>query len=170
MLQTGTILISAPLLDDPYFEQVVIFIAEHNEKGALGFVVNQLFPRKFNELVEFKQSLPFPLYAGGPVEKEGIFFIHRRPDLIAAGKQVAKTVYWGGDFQQAVRHINDQSVTAADIRLFIGYSGWDDQQLEEEIAEGSWLVVEASIETIFSTDVTLLWETLQAQYYEDRNI
>jgi putative transcriptional regulator len=159
-LKAGSVLISAPSLEDPYFDKVVIYITEYNEKGALGFVMNQLFERKFNELTEFRTSQPFPLYAGGPVEREKLYFIHRIPGSIAAGTPVADGVYYGGNFKQAVQYINTANDAEYKIRLFIGYSGWDAHELEAEIEEGSWLPVQASVTTLFEASEQSLWEAL----------
>jgi len=153
-------LISAPSLDDPYFDKVVIYITEHNEKGALGFVVNQVYERKFNELTEFRHSKPFPLYEGGPVDREKLYFIHRIPGSIAEGTAVAEGVYMGGNFKQAVQYINTAGDAASQLRLFIGYSGWDVHELEAEIEEGSWLPVHASVTTLFEASEQSLWEEL----------
>ena len=159
-IQAGSILISAPSLEDPYFDKVVIYITEHNEKGALGFVVNQVFERPFNELTEFRHSKPFPLYEGGPVEREKLFFIHRVPGTITEGTAVAGGVYMGGNFKQAVQYLNRAADAENNLRLFIGYSGWDAQELEDEIEEGSWLPVQASVTTLFEASAQLLWEVL----------
>ena len=159
-LQAGSILISAPSLEDPYFNKVVIYITEYNEKGALGFVMNQVFERKFNELTEFRHSKPFPLYEGGPVEREKLFFIHRIPGSIAEGTRVADGVFMGGNFKQAVQYINTANEAENNLRLFIGYSGWDAYELEAEIEEGSWLPVQASVTTLFEAAEQSLWEEL----------
>ncbi|HUP12872.1 MAG TPA: YqgE/AlgH family protein [Niastella sp.] len=159
-IQAGSLLISAPLLQDPYFDKVVIYIAEYNEKGALGFVMNQVFEKTFNELTEFRTSKPFPLHQGGPVERENLYFIHRAPDAIKDGRPIADGVYIGGDFEQAVDYLNAANESESNLRLFIGYSGWDANQLEDEIKEGSWLTVEASVTTIFETAEASLWEVL----------
>lgn len=132
---------STALLNDSLFEKAIIFITEKNEKGAMGFLVNKLFPRPINELVEFKDSIPFPLFEGGPVDQEHLYFIHQRPDLIAGGDLIANNIYLGGDFKSAMMHINNNTITEKDIRIFIGYCGWDYGELEEEIKEGSWRVV-----------------------------
>ncbi|NIG54083.1 YqgE/AlgH family protein [Chitinophaga sp. Cy-1792] len=137
-MNEGIFLHSTSLLDDTFFENTVIYITEHNEKGAMGFVVNQPFPRKINELKEFSHSIPFPLYIGGPVDQEHIYFIHQRPDLISGGDPIRDNVYLGGDFKSAIQHINSRELTEKDIKIFIGYCGWDDKELEEEINEGSW--------------------------------
>ena len=159
-IQAGSVLISAPSLEDPYFDKVVIYITEHNEKGALGFVVNQVYERTFNELTEFRNSKSFPLYEGGPVEREKLFFIHRIPGSIGEGEPVADGVYMGGNFKQAVQYINTVNNAANNLRLFIGYSGWDANELEAELEEESWLLVQASVTTLFEASEQLLWEEL----------
>ena len=141
-MKAGIFLQSTDMLLDTFFDTSLIFITEYNEKGAMGFVVNKQFPRNFNELEEFKHSPAFPLYEGGPVDEEHLYFIHQRPDLIKGGTPVTGQVHQGGDFKEAVRLINNKTISASDIRLFIGYCGWDREELEAEIAEGSWKVQE----------------------------
>jgi putative transcriptional regulator len=160
-IKAGSLLISAPSLEDPYFDKVVIYITEHNEQGALGFVMNQVFERTFNELTEFQTSKPFPLHEGGPVERDSLYFVHRVPSSIQEGRPIADGVYMSGNFKQAVDYLNTANDAESNLRLFIGYSGWDANQLEEEIKEGSWLPVEASVTTIFETAEGSLWEVLQ---------
>jgi len=140
-MNAGTFIKSTDLLKDTFFEETVIFITEYNEKGAMGFVVNKLFPRKFNELEEFKLSPAFPLYDGGPVDREHLFIVHNRPDIISGGTKVTGHIYTGGDFSSAVRYINNKTITEKDICLFIGYCGWDLNEIEAEIREGSWEVL-----------------------------
>ena len=144
-MYTGCFIQSTPLLDGTNFEHATIFITEHNANGAVGFVVNKTFARTLNQLEEFKQSLPFTLHDGGPVDTEHLFFIHQRPDIITGGVPVANNIYVGGNFKQAVAHINNKTITSADIKLFIGYCGWDDNELEAEIAEGCWVVMNKGI-------------------------
>jgi putative transcriptional regulator len=139
-MNVGTFLHSTSLLDGTFFEKAVILITEHNKKGAMGFVVNKPFPRKINELVEFQSSIPFTLFEGGPVDQEHLFFVHQRPGLIKGGELIADNIYLGGDFQAAMMYINDGTIAEEDIKIFVGYCGWDDQELEAEIAEGSWLI------------------------------
>jgi putative transcriptional regulator len=146
-MQAGTILKSTALLNDTIFEGTTILITEYNEKGAMGFVINKLFDRKLNELEEFKHIIPFPLHDGGPVDREHLFFIHQRPDLIKEGTLVHKSIYFGGDFKTAVQLINERTITQKDIKIFIGYCGWDANELEAEIAEGSWEVSENTDDT-----------------------
>ncbi|WP_343675239.1 YqgE/AlgH family protein [Chitinophaga sp.] len=139
-MKAGQFIHASSLLDDSIFEDAIIFITEYNEKGAMGFVVNKQFPRGLTELEEFKNGLPFPLYEGGPVDQEHLFFVHQRPDLIPGGTPVTEKMYYGGDFKTAVAHINKRALAGQDIKIFIGYCGWDHAELEAEIAEGSWTV------------------------------
>ncbi|MCH5600439.1 YqgE/AlgH family protein [Niabella ginsengisoli] len=145
----GKILISSSNMDDPNFDDSIVLIAAYNDQGALGFVVNKIFDRPINELVEFSNSPAFPLYDGGPVDKEHLYFIHRRNDLITGGTQVTDNIYFGGDFKEAIQHINNKTLTISDIKIFVGYCGWDTGELESEIAEGSWVVKEQDEEIIF---------------------
>ncbi|WP_160717495.1 YqgE/AlgH family protein [Chitinophaga solisilvae] len=141
-MKAGTFIRSTSLLDDTFFEKSILFIASYNEQGALGFVINREFLRKFNELEEFRHSVPFTLYDGGPVDKEHLYFVHRRPDLIPDGELITDNIYLGGDFKAAVMHMNNHTLSANDMRIFIGYCGWDSQELEAEIAEGSWTILD----------------------------
>ena len=125
-------------MDDANFQQAVVLITEYNEKGAMGFVVNNLYPRPLNELVEFRQSPSFPLYDGGPVDHDHLYFIHRKPDLIAGGDPIQNGLYTGGNFQQAVTLINAGILTNRDLKIFVGYCDWDFGELEAEIGDGYW--------------------------------
>jgi putative transcriptional regulator len=160
MITAGTVLISTPSLDDSFFEKTVVFITEHNEKGAMGFVVNKSFSRALNELIEFKDSAAFPLSDGGPVEREHLYFLHQRPDLIEGGIAISGSTYLGGNFKQAVTHLTNNTLSEKDIKIFIGYCGWDPQQLEDEIAEGSWLVDDAGSPVVFTSQTIPLWELI----------
>ncbi|RFM31811.1 YqgE/AlgH family protein [Chitinophaga silvisoli] len=144
-MKAGQFIHASSLLDDSIFEKAVIFITEYNAKGAMGFIVNRQFPRGLTELEEFRHGLPFPLYEGGPVDQEHLFFVHQRPDLVPGGTPVTEKLYYGGDFKTAVAQINKRVLTGQDIKIFIGYCGWDQGELEAEIAEGSWTVTDSEV-------------------------
>lgn len=134
----GKILASSKLIDDPIFHRTVVFVAQHDADGTTGFIINKVHPRKLNDLIEFHYCKAWPLHFGGPVENEKLFFIHRRPDLIEDGILLKDDIYLGGDFKQAINYINDNTLRENEIRLFVGYCGWDNGELEAEIKEGSW--------------------------------
>lgn len=149
-LQAPFFLTSTAALDNTFFESTKVFVTSCNADGAIGFVVNRPFGASLHELEEFRHCRPFPLYEGGPVDGEHLFFLHQRPDVIEGAEPVGNGIYFGGDFQQAVAGIGDQHFTASDIKIFVGYCGWDAGELEAEIAEGSWLIAEGKWETVFS--------------------
>ncbi|AHF14715.1 YqgE/AlgH family protein [Niabella soli] len=145
-ITTGVILKASLLMDDDNFKQAIVVLTEYNEKGAMGFIVSQRFPRQLNELVEFRHSPAFPLFNGGPVDQEHLYFIHRRPDLIDEGQLIGNDIYLGGNFKQAVAAINNGRLTEKDVKIFVGYCGWDFGELETEVAEGYWEFPEEPID------------------------
>lgn len=159
-IKPGKILLSTPSLQDPHFDKTVIYLAEYNQNGALGFVINKIFPRVFNELTAYKNSKPFTLYEGGPVENESLYFLHRRPSVIEGGTLITGDTYLGGNFDQLVQGINHNTISAMDIKLLIGYCGWDNGELETEITEGSWVLTDINSATVFATPPAMLWEEL----------
>lgn len=141
-LTAGTFIKSTSLLsNDAHFFDSIIYLTECNEKGAMGFIVNKKFNRNFNELVEFNNSPEMPLWLGGPVAGDKLFFIHQRPDLISGTTLIANGIYYGGNFEDALKLINRLVLTTHDIKLFIGYCGWDAGELEAEMEEGSWEMI-----------------------------
>ena len=149
-IRAGKILVSTDAMEDINFEKSIVVIANNDEKGTLGFVINKPFGRNLNELEEFKQSPPFPLYAGGPVDTEHLFFIHRRPSLVQGGTLITGDLFLSGDFARAVAEINKGNLSSAEIKIFVGYCGWDDNELENEILEGSWTLQDADIDKLFT--------------------
>ncbi len=143
-------------MDDPNFIGSIILITEYNDAGAMGVVINKLFEKPLNALAEFSHCAAFPLYAGGPVDQEHLFFIHRRPDLIPNGDPITDELYFGGDFKQAIAHINQHNLDEGGIKVCIGYCGWDNGELEAEIEEGSWRVMESNAEIIFARYPSML--------------
>jgi putative transcriptional regulator len=146
----GTILKSTDALDGSIFEGALILITSYDPgTGAVGFVINRPFSRPLNALQEFSHVPYFPLFEGGPVDQEHLFFIHRRPDLIAEGIPAGRGLYSGGNFNEAVAAIVDGRITEKELKIFVGYCGWDGGELETEIAEGSWTVSDESDDRVF---------------------
>ena len=140
VLNAGSYIKSTATLNDSCFEDTTILIVEHNASGSTGFVTNKPFGKSLHELIEFKQAKPFPLMDGGPVDRDHIFVLHKRPDLIDGGKELTNGLYLGGNMEQVIEAINTKSYNDQDIQLFIGYCGWDVKELEAEVEEGSWTI------------------------------
>ena len=137
-LKAGLYINSTDALIGSFFEHTTILLVQHNEAGSLGFVTNKSFEKSLHELIEFKHVKPFPLMDGGPVDRDHLFVLHKRPDLIEGGEQIPNGLYLGGNMKQVIEAINNGSATQEEIQIFIGYCGWDAGELEAELEEGSW--------------------------------
>lgn len=140
-LKPGKYIKSTSALVGSFFENTTILIVEHNEEGSTGFVINRPFEKSLNDLIEFNHCKAFPLMDGGPVDRDHIYVLHKRPDLIGGGKQVSNGLYLGGNMNQVIKAINSNAANQIEIQLFIGYCGWDPGELEAEVDEGSWIVL-----------------------------
>jgi putative transcriptional regulator len=140
-LKAGIHIKSTAALNGSFFENTSILIAKHNEEGSIGFVTNKAFGKSLHELIEFNQSKPFPLMDGGPVDRDHLFVLHKRPDLIEGGEKIYTGFYLGGNMDQVIEAINNGDIKENDMQLLIGYCGWDLGELEAEVAEGSWTIV-----------------------------
>jgi len=154
----GTLLIANPFLKDPNFMRTVIFLCEHKEEGSFGFVINKLFPTTLGEIIPDLEDYKIPLYFGGPVQKDTIHFLHQYPDVIAGGEEVFDGVYWGGNFESLVASIKVNGIDFSKIKFFIGYSGWGEKQVEDELKEKSWLTVEATRKLLFHKKPDDIWK------------
>ena len=157
-LKNGVLLIADPFLKDPNFLRTVVFLCEHKPEGSFGFVLNRLYENTLDELFPELGEIPFPVFYGGPVQKDSIHFIHRRPDLIPDGVEVIDGVYWGGDFPRVLELLKLGEISEDNIRFFIGYSGWSEGQLEGEIKEKTWLTVEAIARILFTPEPDNTWK------------
>ena len=137
-LKAGIYIKSTEALNGSFFEHTTILIVKHNEKESLGFVTNKPFRKSLHDLIEFNHSKPFPLMDGGPVDREHLFVLHKRPDLIIGGEKMNNGFYLGGHMEQVIEAINNGSATQEEIQIFIGYCGWDAGELDAELEEGSW--------------------------------
>ena len=155
---SGILLISDPFLKDPNFMRTVVFLCEHQEQGSFGFVLNRKYENTIDELIPELESHRIPLFYGGPVQMDTIHFLHQYPDLITGGQEVMKGIYWGGDFDKVVEMIKNDEVDDNKIRFFIGYSGWSDGQLKNELEEKSWLTVKATRKVVFHPDYKQIWK------------
>ena len=139
-LQKGQLLIAEPsIIGDLSFNRSVILLADHNEEGSVGFILNK--PLKYT----IKDLLPeidasFKIYNGGPVEQDNLYFIHNVPHLIPNSIEISNGIFWGGDFELTKDLINKGLVKKKNIRFFLGYTGWDSEQLETEMQSSSWIL------------------------------
>ncbi len=158
--EKGKILISEPFLNDPNFKRTIILLTEHNEEGSVGFILNKPTELKFNDAVDGYPDFDALIYFGGPVQINSLQFIHKAGDIIEGSIEVMPGLYWGGSFDSVKDLLEAGKLKPEDFRFFIGYSGWGDGQLMEEIGINSWIVADTKIEDIFSEEPDNLWREI----------
>jgi putative transcriptional regulator len=138
----GKLLVSEPsIIGDDSFSRSVVLVTEHNEDGVVGFILNKPLNYTLDQLIP-EINIELEVYQGGPVDMDNLYFLHNIPDLIPNSHRIDEDIYWGGDFHAVSDLINDGIITSSDIRFFLGYSGWELSQLQDELEGNSWVVVD----------------------------
>jgi putative transcriptional regulator len=154
----GKLLIAEPsILSDSSFNRSVVLLTEHNDLGSVGFIFNKPSPYTINDLIpDIESSLN--VYIGGPVSEDNLYFVHKVPELIPDSIEIGNGIYWGGDFETIQDLLKEDILSQHDIRFFLGYSGWSEQQLEEELQTTSWLIVENNFKNLFKINHSNFWK------------
>jgi|SRR5699024_4113957 len=148
------------------FEQSLAFIAEHNDEGAMGLVVNKPCDLSINDVlgqmnIDADITPDRPVYWGGPVQPERGFVLHRDD----------------GDWESTLHMEHGLAITTskdileaigngcgpADYLITLGYAGWSDGQLENEMLDNSWLTAPADAQIIFTTPIARRWAAAAKQ-------
>jgi len=152
----GNILISEPTLRDFYFRQSVILLAEHNEEGSFGVIINKPIEARLKDIIKGFPAYDLPVYLGGPVKTDSIFFIHTL-DGVEQSMPIMQGLYWGGDLDTIREMLNKQEISPKEIRFFVGYSGWSPNQLDRELKEKSWVLSQSTVKEIITDHPEKLW-------------
>ena len=153
----GSVLISEPFLKDPNFERTVIIICKHNQEGSLGFVLNRPVELTLKDVSEELLGLDNSLFVGGPVQQNTLHFLHKGLVEIEDSQKVSPGLYWGGSFEELKWKLENAEIKDEDVRFFLGYSGWDEGQLQSEIDQKSWIVANLGDDSIFDIEPEVLW-------------
>jgi putative transcriptional regulator len=159
-LRKGHLLIAEPsIICDISFNRSVILLAEHNNTdGSIGFIINKPLKYTLNELIPDIHA-DFQIYNGGPVEQDNLYFIHNIPKIITNSIEISSGIYWGGDFETTKNLINEGKIKKSHIRFFLGYTGWEVKQLEQETRLNSWIVAKNRYENkIIGQSTTNFWK------------
>ncbi len=157
-LSKGQLLIADPsIINDTSFKRSVVLLADHNTEGSVGFILNKPLQYSLNDLVP-EIDADFTIYNGGPVEQDNLYFIHTIPNLIPNSIEISQGIFWGGSFELTSNLINSKQIFKNNIRFFLGYSGWEAFQLEQELKSNSWIVNKNNLEKeIIGTQSINLW-------------
>ena len=156
----GRLLISDPFLPDPYFKRSVVLLVDHNEQGSIGFILNKALEITLGDTELKVNGANHQMFFGGPVQSTDLFYVHSKGNMVEGSTEVKDGLYWGGDFKTIESMIQDGTMTENDVRFFIGYSGWESEQLANEIKDDSWLVHETDLTKLFEFDAENLWKTI----------
>lgn len=159
--QKGRIIISEPFLPGNYFSRSTVLLVDYSPGGAVGFILNKPYETHINELISvFPDYIP-EVFVGGPVSNDNLFYIHTLGDMVRGSIKVKDELYWGGDFEELKSAIITRRAKPDQVKFFIGYSGWSPGQLDDEIAENSWLVTEADIKQIMKSNQNFWLESVK---------
>jgi putative transcriptional regulator len=163
---TGKLLIAEPLLEDPNFERSVVLLIEHSEDGALGVVLNRPTDIDVSAVLDEWGQLaadPGVLYLGGPVNQDSLVALGRR--AAGAGNGVDGWTQVFDDLGAVDLHLEPTELAPGlnGIRVFVGYSGWGPAQLEMELAQDAWVVVDAVVDDVFAADPETMWRSVLAR-------
>ena len=159
----GKFLLAIPGLPDPNFAQTVTCMCEHNESGALGFIINKVHPlltgrELFEDLnIECGKSVDkLEIYLGGPVQPSGVFVLHGPP---FDWNESLKVTDWlalsnSRDILEAVALQKGPE----SFKIILGCAGWGPMQLDNELSDSAWLTSPISQEILFSTGTELKYE------------
>jgi putative transcriptional regulator len=152
-----------PTLADPNFSHSVTLVCEHNERGALGIVINRPLEMRMSEVLD-QLSLPtedarlrgMPVLAGGPVQRDRGFVLHRPgPQRWESTMQVSGTLHV--TTSRAVLAAMAKGVGPGQAAIALGYAGWEAGQLDEELLQNAWLTVPCDDSLIFDLPFEQRW-------------
>lgn len=154
----GKILISEPFLRDATFGRSVILLIDHTDEGTMGLIINKPLPIFVNDIIkEFKYINDIPLYKGGPVATDTLFYLHTLANISGA-IPVSKGLYLNGDFDEIKKYILQGNKVDQHIRFFLGYCGWEGEQLNDELKENTWLVSKEDKDYLMNSDTKDMWK------------
>jgi putative transcriptional regulator len=160
MISKGSILISEPFLGDNNFRRSVILICDHNDQGTFGYILNKPTAVQISSVMEGLNNFEANLYIGGPVSQNSVHFIHRSGVRMQGDIEITKNVFWGADFEELKLKLLSGEIAPEDVRFFVGYSGWGEGQLENELLNNSWIIGSASSDEIFETEPEKFWRAI----------
>jgi putative transcriptional regulator len=159
-LRTGILLIANAELQDPNFRRTVVLLCEHNNSGTFGLILNRPLSLDMMSVVDDYIGENLPLYWGGPVQQNMIHVLHRYGELVSDCTAVADGVYWGGDYEQIKSLLDTRQVDPKGFKFFLGYSGWGEGQLDDEMQGHSWYLFPGDAHTVFEEDAERMWSRI----------
>jgi len=164
---SGHFLVAETDQSDQNFQQSVVLLVKHDERGAFGLVINNKTEIQLGDAAgtAIPEALAkFPLYIGGPVEREFLFVLHsgfkggnRSPDAMELAPGIVFEPSFALVSELYHEALKQQEEPEVRIHFFSGYSGWSSGQLEQELKANAWIVIPASADMVFQTAPDTNW-------------
>jgi len=170
----GHFLIADLDLSDPSFQRAVVLLLDHSEDGAFGLIINRPLGLTAAQIVQAPDEVvafperrgKIPLYGGGPVETQAVFALHSGfPGVWVspAVREIRPGLWFEPSFPALQPYVSGQAPELPPddipfIRLYLGYAGWGEDQLETELERGAWQVIEARAPLVFQTPPQDIWK------------
>ncbi|MFF3749995.1 YqgE/AlgH family protein [Streptomyces sp. NPDC002018] len=158
---TGRLLVATPALADPNFDRAVVLLLDHDEEGSLGVVLNRPTPVDVGEILEPWGELagePGVVFQGGPVSLDSALALAVIPG--DHGPLGWRRVYGAIGLVDLETPPELLARALGSLRVFAGYAGWGPGQLEDELREGAWYVVESEPGDVSSPRPERLWRAV----------
>jgi len=158
---TGRLLVAAPALADPNFDRAVVLLLDHDEEGSLGVVLNRPTPVGVVDILTAWAGLtgePEVVFQGGPVSLDSALGVAVIPG--GEGPLGWRRVYGAIGLVDLEAPPELLAAALGSLRIFAGYAGWGPGQLERELSEGAWYVVESEPGDVSSPRPEGLWRAV----------
>jgi len=158
-MDNGKLLIATPnIIGDVDFHRSVILITNTSEDNVSGHIINKKINPSLNELIN-ELNIPVPLFYGGPVETDRLFFIYKSSSKLPGSKKISNEIYWCGDYNVIIENLNNKLMSPDNVMFFLGYSGWEKDQLNNELLNKSWKINEDStLDFLFLKNTDTIWK------------
>jgi putative transcriptional regulator len=156
---SGQLLLASPALLDPNFRRAVVLVGIHSEEGAMGVVLNRPSPVTVGEAVpQLEQAVAERerVFVGGPVQGTSVVFLAEFIDPELAGLLVLGRI----GFPAPDADVQELAEATARTRVFAGYAGWGEGQLDEEVQQGDWIADAALPDDVFTDAPEELWSSV----------
>ena len=165
-------LVSMPHMNDPFFEKSLIYICEHDDDGAMGIIINKTLPSQNVQEILTQTGLnkvkPYPeIFIGGPIATNMGLILHDSGYESDGELKISTKIKLTSNNQIIEDIINNNG--PKDYLFLLGYSGWSQGQLEQEIENGDWLFMPANYKQIFQKPSSSKWNDTATQFGIDIN-
>ena len=156
--QTGSLLVASPTLLDINFSRTVVLVCSHDADGSMGLVLNR--PSSFSlsdVLVGVPPSASEKVFWGGPVDENHFIVLQRSSDPELSSPRIATDIQFGREEDFLRDLMKGHSGGLIQYRMFAGYAGWGEGQLQAELDQCGWLIAPTLASVVFDTAPEKMW-------------